>query len=93
MKKLLIVVMALMFAVSAVPVDTAHAAAAQAYSETAFDRVGDWFAVLGKEGVERDRVLLERKAERVARHAERQAQRAAEEAKKTAAATKKKLGL
>ncbi len=55
-------------------------------------RVGDWFATLGKQGMEKDRILAKRKADRVVICAKKQAEEAAEAVRKTEENLKKKLG-
>ena len=56
------------------------------------DQAGDWFATLGKQGVEKDQILAKRKADRVAICAKKEAQKAGQEAKKAGNDMKKKLG-
>ncbi|HXV28096.1 MAG TPA: hypothetical protein VD913_03940 [bacterium] len=63
----------------------------QAYQDNAFDKMGDWFATLGKSGDEKDSILAQRKADRISRHAEKQAQKISDEAQKTAEDIQKKL--
>jgi len=49
-----------------------------------FNRVGDWFATVGKSKEEKEKILAERKAERATKRAEKEAEkmkRKAEEAK------------
>jgi hypothetical protein len=55
-------------AVAALLAGGGGASAAQAVGEdTAFDRLGDWFAAFGKDPAERDLITAQRKAERVAK--------------------------
>ena len=65
----------------------------QEYQENAIDKMGDWFAVLGKQGVEKDSILAQRKADRLAKHAQKQADQMAKEAQKSGEDMQKKLGL
>jgi len=46
------------------------------------DQAGDWFATLGKNGLEKDQVLAARKADRVTKCTTREAEKAAKEMKK-----------
>lgn len=52
--------------------------------DTPIDQAGDWFATLGKKGMEKDQILAKRKADRLAICAKKQAQEAAKEAQKAA---------
>ena len=61
--------------------------------DTPIDQAGDWFATLGKQGLEKDQVLAKRKAERLAICAKKEAQKAAQEAQQAGNDMKKKLGL
>ena len=55
-------------------------ASASAYQhasdEAVFNRIGDWFATLGKSGFEKDSILVQRRTARVARAIEHQAKHA-----------------
>ncbi len=62
------------------------------YHDNAFDKAGDWFATLGKQGTEKDRILAERKAERVRKHIEKNANAAAKDMEKAGDKMKKDLG-
>ena len=66
--------------------------AANCTQDTPVDQVGDWFAVIGKQGMEKDQVLAKRKADRLAICAKKQAQEAAAAAQKAGDDMKKKLG-
>lgn len=66
--------------------------AADCTKDTPIDQMGDWFATLGKQGMEKDQILVKRKADRLALCAKKQAQEAAKEAKKAANDMKKNLG-
>ena len=56
------------------------------------DQAGDWFATLGKKGLEKDQVLTARKADRLAACAKSEAEKAMKEAGKAGNDMKKKLG-
>ena len=56
------------------------------------DQAGDWFATLGKQGMEKDQILAKRKADRLASCTKKQAEDAAAAAKKAGNDMKKKLG-
>jgi len=92
MKRFLVSIVMLAFVFSVAPVGTSYAATVQPYNETAIDHAGDWFATLGKQGVEKQMILSERKADRVRHHAERQAEKARREAEKQAMRAKKEAG-
>jgi len=59
---------------------------------TPIDEMGDWFATLGKKDMEKDQVLVKRKADRVAACAKREAEKVAQKAQKAGNDMKKKLG-
>ena len=50
-----------------------------ASEESVFDRVSDWFATVGKPKEEQDRILAERRAERMAKKAEKEIKKASDE--------------
>lgn len=87
MKRKLALAFALMMVCSSL---SAYAAE---YKDTPIDQAGDWFATLGKQGLEKDRVLAERKADRMAKFAAREAEKARKEAEKAGKDMQKKLGL
>jgi hypothetical protein len=60
--------------------------------ETPIDQIGDWFATMGKKGMEKDQILVKRKADRLAICAKKQAEEAAKAAQKAGDDMKKKLG-
>ncbi len=66
--------------------------AADCSKDNPIDQAGDWFATLGKQGMEKDQILVKRKADRVAVCTKKQAEEAAEVAKKAGNDMKKKLG-
>lgn len=61
-------------------------ASAQAYEhaddEAIFNRVGDWFATVGKSDEEKVKIKAQRKAERKAKKVEKEAQKKVKEAQK-----------
>lgn len=66
--------------------------AADCSKDTPFDQVWDWATTLGKQGVEKDQILVKNKADRVAACTKKEAEKAAEAAKKAGSDMKKKLG-
>jgi len=66
--------------------------AADCTKDNPIDQAGDWLATLGKQGMEKDQVLVKRKADRVAACTRREAEKAAKEAQKAGNDMKKKLG-
>lgn len=68
--------------------DTAYE---HASDEAVFNRVGDWFATVGKSDEEKQAILTERKAKRAKERAEKEAKKAAKQAEKEAKKAKKKL--
>ena len=80
------------FIVSAVFSGAPAFAAVDCTKDTWVDQAGDWFATRGKNGLEKDKVLATRKADRIAKCTKRQAEQAAKEAKKAGEDMKKKLG-
>ena len=92
MKKLAAILLALVFVFSVAPMPASYAAG-DACEDNVLDQVWDWFTTLGKEGVEKQRILAENKADRLSRCAERQAKKAQAEAQKQSEDTKKKFGL
>jgi len=53
-----------------------------ASEEAIFNRVGDWFATVGKSPEEKETIIAERKAKREAKRAEKEARKAQKEAEK-----------
>jgi 3'-phosphoadenosine 5'-phosphosulfate sulfotransferase (PAPS reductase)/FAD synthetase len=47
-----------------------------------FNRIGDWFATIGKSQEDKEEILMERKAERKAKRAKKKAKEAAQKAEK-----------
>lgn len=45
---------------------SATAYATNCYQDNSINKTGDWFATLGKKGLEKKRVLIERKHDRIA---------------------------
>ena len=68
------------------------ASAADCTKDTPIDQVGDWLAVIGKQGMEKDHALATRKADRAAACTKREAEKAIKEAQKAGNDMKKKLG-
>ena len=64
-----------------------------ASDEAVFNRVGDWFATIGKSDEEKEKVLIERKAKRAAKKAKKKAEKAAKESKKKAKKVKEALSV
>lgn len=90
MKRFVIVAFVLALIFSTVSMSVCYAASG--YQDNVIDQTGDWFATFGKQGMEKDRILAERKAERVKRYAEQEAKKAQKEAEKSGQDMKKKLG-
>ena len=101
MKKLAVVVIAIMLsvvftdAVSA-QMRTEKGPSAKAYEKasenSAFNRVGDWFATRGKSDQERQVILTQRKAARTAERVKKETARRARQAEKQANKAKKDMG-
>lgn len=89
MKKLLIVLFVAALMMGGLPMQPVFA---DECKDTPIDQAGDWFATLGKKDLEKDQVLMKRKADRVAACAKRQAEKAAKEAEKAGKDMKKKFG-
>jgi Spy/CpxP family protein refolding chaperone len=66
--------------------------AADCTKDTPFDQAWDWATTIGKQGMEKDKVLVKNKADRVAACTKKEAEKAAEAAKKAGEDMKKKLG-
>lgn len=75
-------------AISTVP---AYAAAAEC-KENVLDGAWDWYTTLGKQGMEKDQILAQNKADRLKRCVEKAAKEAGDAASKASADAKKKLG-
>ncbi|HPW77203.1 MAG: hypothetical protein BWY44_00365 [Candidatus Omnitrophica bacterium ADurb.Bin292] len=71
---------------------TSAFAAVDCTKDSPIDQVGDWFATLGKDGMEKNAVLAERKANRVAACAKREAEKAAKKVQQAGSDMKKKMG-
>lgn len=89
MRKLVIAFFALTLALGGIAVP---AYAADCTKDTAFDKAWDWATTLGKQGMEKDKILVKNKADRVAACAKKEAEKAAEAAKKAGEDMKKKIG-
>jgi len=88
MRKLMIAffVFALMFS------GVSMAFAADCTKDTPFDQAWDWATTLGKQGLEKDQILVKNKADRVAACTKKEAEKAAKEAQKAGEALKKNIG-
>lgn len=85
MKKLIAIVMVLLFVVSVVPAfsqdparkgpNPSQKAYEHASEKSAFNRAGDWFATIGKSEEEKAKVIAERDMQRAAKQAEKQAKK------------------
>jgi hypothetical protein len=98
MKKIMVLGLAAMMVLSAsvsFAAKDAKGASAQAYEhaddQAVFNRVGDWFATVGKSGEEKAKIKAQRKADRAVKRAEKQAQKKAKEAKEKMGKAKKGL--
>ena len=100
MKKTSIVIFLSLFIIIALPAFSAEegkkGASSKAYehaSENAiFNRVGDWFATIGKSKEEKTKILEERKIERAAKRIEKESRKAKRQAEKKARKVQKKAG-
>ena len=99
MRKLLTISFILMLAMAYIPTFAAEegkkGASAKAYEhasdQSIFNRVGDWFATIGKSPEEKEKILEERRAKRAAKRAEIEAKKAAKKAEKEAKKSKEKI--
>ena len=86
MKKLTVVLLLGVFMITSVPAFAQKGASDQAKEHASdqaiFNRVGDWFSTIGKSGVQKDKILVERKAKRAAKRAEKAAMKAKKKAGK-----------
>jgi len=100
MKKVLALLLILVFALGTIPAFSAplgqKGASAQALAnasdESVFNRVGDWFATRGKSDTEKQQILAERKVKRTAEKVQKEAQRQKKELEKQAKKTKVEAG-
>ena len=67
--------------------------AADCTKDTPIDQAGDWFATLGKQGMEKDQILAKRKADRLAVCTKKAAEEAAKAVQKAGNDLKKKFGM
>ena len=99
MKSIFVMMLVGLFAFSATPATPAYAgekgASAMGYEHASensvFNRVGDWFATIGKSGAEKDQILAERKAARMKKHAEKEAKKMGKSADSAGKDMKKKV--
>lgn len=99
MKKIMVLGLAAMLVLSATASfaakDGVKGASAQAYEHAddnaIFNRVGDWFATVGKSDEEKVRIKAQRRAERKVKRAEKEAKKKAKEVKEKMEKGKKGL--
>ncbi len=72
MKKSLIFLLVLVFALSSASFNIAYAAQ---YQENALDKAYDWATTLGKSENEKNQIIAEHQAERLKKYAEKEAQK------------------
>lgn len=82
----------LFFVVFSLMLGGASVYAADCTKTTPGDRVGDWFGTFGKQGAEKDRILAQRKMDRMVACAQRQAGKAIKDARKAGDDMRKNLG-
>lgn len=63
-----------------------------ASDQAVFNRVGDWFATVGKSDEEREQIITERRVRREAKRAEKEARKAERQLKEKAGDAEKTLG-
>ena len=63
-----------------------------ASDEAVFNRIGDWFATIGKSDEEKKKIIAERKAKRAAKRTEKEAMKAQKEMEKKKKEMKAKMG-
>lgn len=90
MRKCVLALLIFMFVSGALSM-TAYAA--DCFKDTAADRAGDWFATLGKKGVEKNQLLAKRKAIRIRLCTQKEARKTAADIQKGGNNVKKKLKL
>ena len=89
MRKVTVGFLVFLFLVIGMPAFTAEkgekGASSKAYEhaseQSIFNRVGDWFATVGKSPEEKEKILQERQAKRAAKRAEQEAKKAKEKTK------------
>ena len=88
MRKLVIIAVLACFALSLAPAVTSYAQGKSAISakeltdDSAIDKVGDWFATRGKSDAEKQKLLAQRKANRVAARAQKKLEKQKKQAEK-----------
>lgn len=75
----IVVALVLGMGIATQPVQAAEMVGQQ---DTVIDRIGDWFATLGKSGMEKDAILTQRKADRLTKRAEQRAREGAKKAER-----------
>lgn len=93
MKRISVFLFAILLAVASVGADVSYAGSGYEYKPTPLDNMWDWATTLGKDGVEKQQILAQNKAERMKRHAEKMAAKASKDAEKAGKDMKKKLGM
>ena len=97
MKKLIVLIALACFVLSAVPALPAYAQGKSAISskeltdDSVIDKVGDWFATRGKSDAEKQKMLSQRKADRVARRAQKKIEKQKKQADKKLEQQKKSM--
>ena len=91
MKKYATLFLMMVLAFSSPMVAPAYAADANC-QENVLDNAWDWYTTLGKQGMEKDQILAQNKADRLKHCLEKAAKEAGDAASKGAADAKKKLG-
>ena len=90
--RIIILAVAILLAFASVGADVSYAGGME-YKATPLDNMWDWATTLGKDGVEKQQILAQNKAERLKRHAEKMAKKAQKNAEKAGADMKKKFGM
>ncbi|HNX69314.1 MAG TPA: hypothetical protein PLL75_04525 [Candidatus Omnitrophota bacterium] len=91
MKKFIFALLVLAIMLGGIAGQAAYAAV-DCTKNSSIDDAGDWLATLGKKDMEKDQILVKRKADRMAACTKREAEKAAKQAQKAAGDMKKKLG-
>jgi len=95
MKKFTVIIALAAFAAGATPVFAQKGANEKALEHASdqaiFNRVGDWFATIGKNKEEKARIKAERRVKRAAKNAEKKAKQAKDELEDDAEEAKEKI--
>ncbi|NQT32049.1 MAG: hypothetical protein HQ594_00065 [Candidatus Omnitrophica bacterium] len=96
MKKLIVLLMVFVFVAGTVPAFAARdikgaspKAYGQASDEAVFNRVGDWFATVGKSDEEKQAIIAQRKVERAKKKAMKEAEKKKKQMEKQAKKSQK----